>query len=241
MKKYYFISDIHLGAGNEIQEKNKKDKLKNFFEFIKQPGNELYIIGDLFDYWFEYKYVVPNKFFDILFEISKLIEADVTVYFLRGNHDCWLRNFLSDQVGIKILPDIYLAEIDSKKVYLFHGDGILKQDRGYRLLKKIFRSPVNIFLFRLIHPDIGIPLTKKMSQTSKNYTAKQVFDNLDEYIAFASDKFRAGYDYVILGHSHEALIKQLGENTLINLGDWIKHFSYAQICDGRISLNFWNS
>ena len=241
MAKYYFISDIHTGAGTESDERKKLIKLKSFFNFIKQPGNELFIVGDLFDYWFEYKHAVPNKFYSVLFEISKLIESDVAVHFLRGNHDCWLQDFLKKQVKIDILPDLFTTEIHSKKTFIFHGDGILKSDSGYRLLKKIFRHPLNIFLFRCLHPDIGIPLTKRMSQTSRFYTSSKIFDYTNEYIDYAALKFSQGYDYVILGHSHEPLLKKIDGKVLINLGDWIKHFSYGMISNGTLSLNFWNS
>ena len=241
MAKSFFISDIHFGAGNELEEKEKLSHLKSFFEFIKQPGNELFIVGDLFDFWFEYKHAVPNKFYVLLFEISKLIEADVKVNFLRGNHDCWLLDFLSNQVKINILPDIFTTEIDSKKIFIFHGDGILKKDKGYRLLKKIFRHPLNIFLYRWLHPDLGIPLTKLMSRTSRKYTSTKFIDYSNEYIDYAAEKFNQGYDYVILGHSHNPLFKKIDNNVLINLGDWISHFSYGQMANGTLSLHYWNS
>jgi len=241
MADYYFISDIHLGGGTETEEEKKFSRLKSFFNYIKKPGNELFIVGDLFDYWFEYYHAVPNKFYAILFEISKLIESGISVHFLRGNHDCWLRDFLPNQVKMNVLPDIYTTEINAKKLFIFHGDGILKNDKGYRLLKKVFRHPLNIFLFRCLHPDIGIPLTKRMSQTSKHYTSAKVFHHKEEYIDYAKSKFNDGYDYVILGHSHEAIIEEIEGKVLINLGDWIKHFSYGKISNGTVSLNFWNS
>ncbi len=241
MEKYYFISDVHIGAGTEAEEENKLFRLKSFFDFIKKPGNELFVVGDLFDYWFEYNHAVPNKFYTIFFEISKLIESGVSVHFLRGNHDCWLKGFFQNQLKINVLPDNYTTEINTKKVFMFHGDGILKKDKGYRLLKKVFRNPLNIFLFRCLHPDIGIPLTKCMSQTSKHYTSAKVYSHKDEYVDYAKSKFSEGYDYVILGHSHEAIIEEIEGKVLISLGDWIKHFSYGEISNGTASLNFWNS
>jgi len=241
MANYYFISDIHFGAGNDKEEKQKLARVKSFFDSIKQSGNELFIVGDLFDFWFEYKHVVPNKFYMVLYEISKLIEAGVKVNFLRGNHDCWLMDFFSDQLKINVLPDIFTTEINSKKVFMFHGDGILKRDRGYRLLKKVLRHPLNIFLFRWLHPDIGIPITKFMSHTSRKHTSTKIFDFSDEYITYAKDKFNQGYDFVILGHSHEPFLKTIGNKAFLNLGDWIKHFSYGKINNGTLSLNYWNS
>ena len=241
MTKTYFISDIHFGAGTESEEEKKFARLKSFFEFIKKPGNRLFIVGDLFDFWFEYKHVVPNKFYMILFEISKLIEADVKVDFLRGNHDCWLLDFFSSQVKINILPDIFTTEIDSKKIFIFHGDGILKRDKGYRLLKKVFRHPLNIFFYRWLHPDLGIPLTKFMSRTSRKYTSTKNFNYTDEYINYATEKFNQGYDYVIIGHSHNPLLEKMDDKVLINLGDWISHFSYGKIANATLSLNYWNS
>ena len=241
MEKVFFISDIHFGAGTEAEEQKKLAQLTSFFRFINQPGNQLYIVGDLFDFWFEYQHVVSNQYFKILYRIYQLIENNVIVHFLPGNHDSWIRNFFTEQIGIIVHPDIFPSEMQSKKVFLFHGDGISKQDTGYRILKKIFRNRVNIFFYRLVHPDIGIPFAKLMSMGSRKHTAGRQFDDEQDYLDYAIEKFNQGYDYVIVGHSHRPLFKKVNNHVLLNLGDWINHFSYGKLEGGSLTLNYWNS
>ncbi len=242
MGTYYFISDIHVGAAFDKQLGDRYKKLISFFDSIKEPGNELFIIGDLFDFWFEYKHAVPSYFYSILFQISKLIESGVKVHFQPGNHDCWNIDFLSRELGVEIHDEVYTPILNGKKFFLFHGDGILKKDKGYRLLKKVFRHPVNIFLYRWLHPDLGIPLAKFMSQSSREYTNNKFFDHSEEYFQYAKEKFDSGFDVVIIGHTHKPSIKHFNDKIFVNLGDWITHFSYAK-CDenGDIKLLFWNS
>lgn len=241
MTTYYFISDIHFSTDSDLKNSEKFRKLVSFFNYIKQPENELFIVGDLFDFWFEYKHVVPSKPFPILFELAKLIDAGVKVHFQRGNHDCWLRNFLSRELSIIVHDDEFTTKLNSNNVYLFHGDGIAKRDKGYRFLKKIFRNRLNIFFYRWLHPDIGIPLAKFMSHSSRQHTSKQIFENTDEYMAFVQDKFRSGIDCVILGHTHQPALTKFGNKILINLGDWLQNFSYGVLEGTNFSLNYWNS
>lgn len=241
MKKYFFISDLHIGAGADNIERDKLNRIKSFFDFIKPLDCELFIVGDLFDFWFEYKHVIPSISYSILFEISKLIEAGIQVHFLPGNHDSWIRDFFSKQMKIIVHEEKHTTKVNSKKLYLFHGDGILKKDVGYRLLKRIFRNPVNIFLYRWIHPDLGVPLAKHMSQTSRNHTSGKIYNFEEEYLEYAKKKFKLGFDYVILGHTHRPAYEKFNEHVLVNLGDWMVHNSYALLDENGLSLNFWNS
>jgi len=241
MEKVFFISDIHLGAGSEADEQEKLRRLTTFLNFINQPGNQLYIVGDLFDFWFEYRHVIPNQYFTVLYRLHKLVENNITVHFLPGNHDRWIRNFFVEQVRIRVHPEIYMSEIHSKNILLFHGDGISKKDTGYRILKKIFRNPINIFLYRLLHPDLGIPLAKFMSAGSRKHTAGREFDDEPDYLKFAMEQFDRGIDYVIVGHSHKPLYRKIDNHILLNLGDWIHHFSYGRLEAGNLTLQQWNS
>jgi UDP-2,3-diacylglucosamine hydrolase len=241
MERTFFISDLHIGAGTETEEKEKLNRLTSFLNYINQPGNHLYIVGDLFDFWFEYKHVAPSQFFQVFYRIHKLIENNVTVHFLPGNHDSWIRNFFAEQIQIKVHPEIFTFEIQSKKILLFHGDGISKKDTGYRILKKIFRSPINIFLYRLLHPDLGIPLAKLMSMGSRKHTSGKELDDEEDYLNFAIENFNREIDYVIVGHSHKPLYQKIENHILLNLGDWIHHFSYGKLEGGVLSLHYWNS
>lgn len=241
MEKTFFISDIHIGVGTEAEEKEKLDRLTSFFNYINQPGNQLYIVGDLFDFWFEYKHVVSNRYFKILYRIHQLIENNVAVHFLPGNHDSWTRNFFTEQIQIMVHPETFASEIQSKKVLLFHGDGISKKDTGYRILKKIFRNPINIFFYRLLHPDIGIPFAKLMSIGSRQHTSGKELNDEEDYLNFAIEKFNQGFDYVIVGHSHKPSYKKIDNHVLLNLGDWIHNFSYGKLEGGNLTLEYWNS
>lgn len=240
MDRAFFISDIHLGAGNKSVEAEKYRKLTSFLNHINTPGTQLFIVGDLFDFWFEYKTVVPKQYFPLLFHISKLIENNVIVHFSPGNHDCWIDDFFSHQIGMIVHPEEYAIELQSKQVYFFHGDGVSKKDTAYRILKKILRNPLNIFLYRLMHPDFGIPFAKLMATGSRKHTAGKDFGDEEDYVNFAVEKFNQGFNYVIVGHSHKPLLTTIGANRYINLGDWIQHFSYGKLENGILTLNFWN-
>ncbi len=240
MTTYYFISDLHIGAQADFKNAEQFRKLISFFNFLKQTPTELFIVGDLFDFWFEYKHVVPAKPFPLLFELAKLIEAGVPIHFQRGNHDCWLRNFLNEQLNFIIHPDEFSINLNSKNIYLFHGDGIAKRDKGYRFLKKIFRNRLNIFLYRWLHPDIGIPLAKLASRTSRQHTSKKIYDHTSEYLTFAQNKFDQGADIVIVGHTHQPALTKFNDKLLVNLGDWIHNFSYGLLEGASFSLNYWN-
>jgi len=235
----YFISDLHIGGGADRAEQQKLTYLFSFLESINSANNELYIIGDLFDFWFEYKYVIPKKFFEIFYQFRKLIENKISVNFIPGNHDYWIMDFFQEQVGFTVHPDEYAVQIQSKRIYLFHGDGISKKDKGYRILKKIFRNPVNIFLYRWLHPDLGIPLARLTSHTSRKHTANKLLHDEADYLEFAVDKFNSGFDCVIVGHSHRPCLENINGKYFINLGDWINHFSYGVLSKGNFSLNYW--
>lgn len=241
MTKVFFISDLHIGAGNQVEEQPKLTRLFTFFQHINKPGNELFIVGDLFDFWFEYRHVIPKHSFEVFYHLHQLIRNQVTVHFLPGNHDSWIGDFFAEQVSMFVHPEMAAIERQSKKLLLFHGDGISKKDVGYRILKKVFRNPVNIFLYRLVHPDIGIPIAKLMSMGSRKHTAGKVLNDEEDYWNFALEKFQSGFDYVIVGHSHQPLLRQLGSQALLNLGDWIHHFSYGELNQGNLTLRYWNS
>lgn len=238
MKKdhtYYFISDAHLGAGK--YEKIKIKKLMSFFNHINKKNNTLFIVGDLFDFWFEYNHVIPYEHFPILCKLYTMIKNGVQIKYITGNHDFWIGNFFQN-MGIKIYKDPIDIRINNKHYYIAHGDGILKADRGYRLLKKILRHPINIKLYRLMHPDIGISLAHLCSSLSRN---KKTEHNKEEYINFAKKKFNQGFDHVILGHTHLPVEFKQNDKKFINIGDWIHHFTYGYLTDNQLNLKYWDS
>jgi UDP-2,3-diacylglucosamine hydrolase len=228
MIKAYFLSDIHLDTHNSTQEEDRQQILFNFLDEIKDDATHIYLVGDVFDFWFEYNYVIPKNNFEFLYRLKVLANKGVKLYYLAGNHDFSLGKFFTKSLNIETYYDAYTFELAGKNFYLWHGDGLGKKDGGYRFLKKIMRSHLNQRIFRLLHPDFGIPFARFVSGSSRQYT-NQLNHQRDEsdYFEFAEKKFSEGFDYVMMGHRHNPLVHQLGEKKYINLGDWLGHFSYA--------------
>lgn len=152
--KIYFFSDAHLGLGERPEEHRKEQYLVRFVEFIKRDAERVFIVGDLFDYWFEYKTVVPKGYFRLFTKLSELTEQGIRVSFIAGNHDFWIKDYFRVEMGVEVHVEPLELEIRKKRFLIHHGDGILHDDTGYRILKKILRNKMTIFLFSLIHPDI---------------------------------------------------------------------------------------
>lgn len=233
MTNAYFISDAHLSCNPANRNDERHKKIASFLDKINESATHLYIVGDFFDFWFEYKYTIPKGHFDTLYAIKKMSEQGVEMHYLAGNHDFALGSFFDEYLDIKTWQGDFAFELDSKKFYLFHGDGVVRNDTAYRMLRRILRNPFNQKFFRWIHPDVGMPLARLVSGTSRKYT-NQMNEERDEkdYIEFAEQKFKEGYNYVMMGHRHNPLIHNNDENIYINLGDWINKFTYAHF-DGK--------
>lgn len=243
-KKYYFFSDVHLGLKSKEEEKQKEKRLIDFLESTRADAEKIYIVGDLFDCWIEYRKVVPKGYFRLLTKLNEISESGIEINFLSGNHDFWLNTYLRDEVGLKIHYKPVTFEKDSKKFFIVHGDGLLKGDIGYRILKKILRSRVNQFLYSLVHPDLGITIAQGSSRTSRTYT-EETSRSSDAMKEFAEKKTGEGYDYVIMGHYHKPqyieMNKPGGKGYYITLGDWIKNNSYGVFSNGNFELMFWKN
>jgi UDP-2,3-diacylglucosamine hydrolase len=240
-KKYYFFSDVHLGLRLKEEEKQKEKRVVDFLESIRHDAEKIYIVGDLFDCWIEYRKVVPKGYFRLLAKLNEISESGIEIIFLSGNHDFWLNTYLRDDVGMKIYYEPIDFEKDGKKFFVAHGDGLGKGDTGYKIIKKILRSRVNQFLYSLIHPDLGIALAQGSSKTSRNHTEDKSHGG-KRMIEYAAAKIAEGYDFVIMGHHHKPQkIDMAGGNKFyITLGDWIKNNSYGVYSNGQFELKFWN-
>ncbi len=235
----FFFSDAHLGSEPHKSEKIKEQKLLRFFEHVSQNGERLIIVGDLFDFWFEYRQVIPRGYTRILCALSRLRDLDIDMHYIAGNHDFWMRDYLSSEFGITLHFDETDITLNRKKFYIFHGDGLARDDTGYRILKRIFRNKINIFLYSLLHPDLGIPFARWMSSVSRRHTRRDGRLSDEDYIERALQKFNQGYDYAIFGHLHSPRIEQFGQKTYVNLGDWITNFSYAEFDGKDLNLLEW--
>lgn len=240
MKKIFFFSDVHLGLHDKQIEKEKEQRVLSFLTHVEKNGEELFILGDLFDYWFEYKNVIPRGYHNIIAKLSSLVERNVTIHYVAGNHDFWLKDFFPQELGIPVYKDPISIERRGKKFYLHHGDGLALNDTGYRILKKILRSPISIFLYSLVHPDWTAPIARGSSKTSRKYTGNKDFGETDGMIQFAEKKIDEGFDFVIMGHRHQPHDQNIDKGRYINLGDWITYNTYAEFDGKKLLLKEWN-
>ncbi len=239
MAKTFFMSDAHIGTADEESESLKETKLLSFFKHIEKNGSQLVIVGDLFDFWFEYRTVIPKGYSRIICSLMGLKDAGVEMHYVAGNHDFWMRDFLMKELNIRVHFDELDYTIEKKRFYIFHGDGLAQDDHGYRFIKKVFRNRFNIMLYSLIHPDLAIPFGKWISSLSRKRSEQEEPPFDKDYLARAKQMFDVGYDYVIFGHLHSPKIQNFGDKVYINLGDWIKHFSYAAFDGKEVSLKYW--
>ncbi len=244
IKKHYFFSDVHLGLKSRDEEKIKEKKLVAFLEKIREDAEDIYIVGDLFDCWIEYRKVVPKGYYRLLAKLNEITDSGIKIYFFSGNHDFWLNTYLRDDVGLTMCNDFVNTEIDGKKFYITHGDGLSKGDWGYKIIKKILRNRVNQFLYSLIHPDIGIWLAEGSSKKSRHQQPGKSYGSIGMQ-NFAEKKINEGFDYVIMGHYHKPQdieVKTPDNRTghYITLGDWIINNSYGVYSDGNFELKKWD-
>jgi len=240
MKKIYFISDCHFGLQDRQKEREKESQLFSFLDEIQEDAGELYILGDLFDYWFEYKHVMPKGFHRILTRLEQFTDNSIPVHLIVGNHDFWVGKRFTEETGVHIYYDPLSVTLNGKKFFLHHGDGLNEGDKGYKILRSVLRNKINIFLYRLLHPDLGISLAKKSSRTSRNnHSATGLSAEQSALRSFATKQLSNGYDYVIMGHHHTPEQLSIGNRQYINLGDWITHYSYAVFDGHELKLLKW--
>ena len=209
-KAIYFLSDAHIGEPKAENNDERKQNLFDFGDGIAEPGNHLFIIGDLFDFWFEWRRVIPKRHFKVLNKLSEWSDKGLKLYYLAGNHDFRLGEFLTDEIGFVTSEKFLEFEADGKKFHLFHGDGVKKTDYGYRFLKKILRNRFNQKLFLLLHPDIGMKLADASSATSReSQVNRNPYLDATDYLEYARRKIAEGFDYIIMGHTHIPLLKKL--------------------------------
>ena len=236
-KKIYFLSDFHLGVPNHAQSIIREKKIVSFLEEISNDAAEIFIVGDLFDFWFEYRSVVPKGYVRILGKIAELTDKGIPIHFFTGNHDMWMSGYFEKELNVQVYQHPKVFAYNNKKFYIGHGDGLGPGDYGYKFIKRIFRNPICKFLFGLIPPHVGIGLANYFSKTSRASTGESDETFLGEegewLISYCKDILkRETFDYFIFGHRHLPIDFNLStESRYVNLGDWIKYNSYA-VFDG---------
>ncbi|MCR4439805.1 MAG: UDP-2,3-diacylglucosamine diphosphatase [bacterium] len=236
-----FIADAHLRGGGSATEEEKAARLHNFLAQAAPCFAMLCICGDLFDFWFEYRRVVVNRYFRTLCALSELVRSGTEVHYVAGNHDFWMRDFLTREVGVTVHPQDFQATVAGQRVFVSHGDGLYTKDRGYRLLKRVLQNRIATALYRAVHPDVGVPIAEFFSELSRNHGAQREFSAHEDYRAFAQQTLRQGFDVVVLAHTHEPVCQQLDGGVYLNPGDWIRHFSFGVIDQGGIWLKRWSA
>lgn len=237
----FFVSDAHLGADSSESEASRRERFHEFLRSLPGRASALYIIGDLFDFWFEYGQAIPRRPFATLAALDQLRRAGVEIHYMNGNHDFWLGPFLSRELGLVTHDQAVTLATQGRRLWLHHGDGLVGGDLGYRMLKAVTRHPVSIALYRLIHPDLGIPLARWVSHGSRRSRPTRRFDSDRLWREVAQPRFAEGYDAVLIGHFHQVLERREGTHELLVLGDWIEHFTYAKLEDGKLTLERWDS
>lgn len=232
----YFISDVHLGIN--FRDFNKREEyLFQFFREIEDTASHLFIIGDLFDFWIEYKNAIRPDYFSVLYEFKRLIQHGVKIHYLAGNHDFALGSFLEKTIGINIHQGHLDITLQDKKLHLYHGDGIIKSDWVYRFLNSVLRNPVNQYLYKLLHPDIGIPLASRCSRSSKFRKGRRFSEKKKKaYLKEALKYLESDTEIILMGHTHHAKLYKQKEKFYCNTGEWIRNFNYATLENGIISL-----
>ena len=241
-KKIYFSSDNHLGAPTRAESLPRERIFVKWLDSIKHDAEVIFLLGDLFDFWFEYKTVVPKGFVRVLGKLAELSDSGIQIHFFVGNHDLWMHDYFETELNIPVYHNPKEFVFNNKHFLIGHGDGLGPGDKGYKRMKKVFTNPVSKWLFRWLHPDIGVRVAQHLSVKNKLISGdedKQFLGEAAEWLAqYAKRKLETKhYDYFIFGHRHLPMEIQVGENaTYYNLGDWINHYTYGVFEGERFEL-----
>lgn len=237
-KKAYFVSDVHLGAPNAHASLLREQKLVAWLDGIANDADYLFVVGDLFDFWYEYRHVVPKGFVRVLGKLAQLNDAGIKLFFFTGNHDMWMRTYLQQELGMEVFFEPQQLSIGGAPFYIAHGDGLGPGDHGYKFMKKIFRNPLCQWTFGILPPAIGMGLAHYFSRKSREAagTGEKKFLGADkEWLMIHSREVlhTAQFSYFVYGHRHIPGLHNLTpSSTYVNLGDWIRHFTYG-MWDGQ--------
>ena len=241
-KKIYFLSDFHLGAPDHATSLVRERKIVEFLDEIQPTASEIFIVGDMFDFWYEYRTVVPRGYVRLLGKLGEITDSGIPIHFFVGNHDMWMKSYLQEELNIPVYFEPHAFEFNHKKFWIGHGDGLGPGDHGYKMMKKIFRSPVCQWLFGILPPYIGMGLANYLSRRSRTVTGAaddRFYGEKGEWlITYCKDILKEQhYDYLIFGHRHLPIDFSLkGDSRYINLGDWIRYYTYAVFDGQHLSL-----
>ena len=245
-KSIYFSSDNHLGSPNYSDSLIREKLFISWLDKIKTDAQVIFLLGDLFDFWFEYYKSVPKGFTRVLGKLAELSDSGIKIYFFVGNHDYWTRDYFQKEIGMEVLKKPTEFKINNKLFFIGHGDGLGPGDFKYKFLKRIFRNPIFIFLFRINYPWFGIPLGNFFSRKNKILSGNNIkFISKENEILYHFCKKKLNvkhYDFFVFGHRHLPLKIELGNNSYyFNTGDWINHYSFLHFKDDSLELKYFKN
>jgi UDP-2,3-diacylglucosamine hydrolase len=234
-----FVSDVHLGSGRDGEDRAREERFGSFLARRAAFARRLFILGDLFDFWFQYGHAIPRRHLATVRRLGALAEAGVELTYFGGNHDYWAGAFLRDELGATVHDAPARVDVAGRRLALMHGDGEARGDRGYKLLKGVLRNRWAIALYRAIHPDLGIPFAHAVSRLSRATRDESRVDREWLYRQLAEPRFALGADSVLTGHYHHPTHFRRGGRDFLILGDWIGNFTFASLNGGRFALERW--
>jgi len=242
--KIYFASDQHFGAPNQVKSKKREQLFIHWLDRIKEDATEIFLLGDLFDFWFEYKTVVPKGFIRVLGKLAELKDSGIKIYFFVGNHDLWMRDYFETELDIPVYHYPKDFMFNNKTFLIGHGDGLGPGDKSYKLMKKVFKNPFSKWLYRWLHPDLGVRVAQYLSLKNRYISGDEdlafLGEDKEDLIVYCKEVYtKKKYDYFLFGHRHLPMEIDIAENSkYINTGDWITHFSYAIFDGDKLTLNY---
>ncbi len=236
--RIYFISDVHLGLYPPEQSTRREKFVVEWLNMIKEDASELYLVGDIFDFWHEYRHVIPRGHTRFLGKLAELSDMGIKIHYFTGNHDIWVYDYLPSEIGAIIYREPVIRDFNGTRFFIGHGDAVGPGDHSYKLLKKIFTNKVLQWLFARIHPNAALAFGRRWSKNSRY--AKGIIadpymgDDKEFQVLFARETLKKEhFDYFIFGHRHIPFMVDVGDNCkVVNLGDWINNFTYA-VWDGK--------
>jgi len=256
-KKIYFSSDHHFGVPDRLSSRKREDLFVEWLDMAAKDAAAIFIMGDLFDFWYEYKTVVQKGYVRLFGKLAEITDAGIPIHFFRGNHDIWAFDYLQSEIGIQLHRRERILEFEGQRFFLAHGDGLGPGDHAYKFLKKVFENKINQWLFRWLHPDIATSIALFWSRRSRyaneareqKKPRKKKEINIDHLMQqrlpyFAAEKLKEdpSINYFVFGHWHYPIIFPLSETSnYLNLGDWITYFSYAVFDGKEMNLNYFKS
>jgi UDP-2,3-diacylglucosamine hydrolase len=245
-KKIYFASDFHLGVPSYEKSLERERLIVQWLDEAKKDAAEIFLMGDVFDFWFEYRQTAPKGFVRLLGKIAEITDSGIPVSFFTGNHDMWMFEYLPKEIGITIHRQPITRMYNGKKFYLGHGDGLGPGDHGYKFIKKVFANKFCQWLFARLHPNFGMGMAQYWSNKSRLSNGpedKKFHGDENEWLAIYSREIlkKEHFDYFIFGHRHLPLDIRLSENSrYINLGEWVNYNSYAVFDGNELELKYYN-